>query len=56
MWAVSGQLNISKQENKGHRVPAAVEFINIHSLNCNLWRVYDHSVSANYRWPNQVLY
>jgi hypothetical protein len=55
MLAVSGQLNISKQKNKGPRVPAAVEFINIQFLNCNLWRVNDHSVSAKNRWPNQSL-
>ena len=55
MRAVSGQLNISKQKDKGPRVPAAVEFINIHSLNYNLWRVCNHSVSANSRRPNQSL-
>jgi len=54
MRAVSGQLNISKQKDKAHRVPAAVEFININSLNCNLRRVNDHSVSAKNRWPNRV--
>jgi hypothetical protein len=55
MWAVSGRLSISKQKKIGHRVPAAVEFINIHSLNHNLWRVYNHSVSANSRRPNESL-